>query len=61
MKAPDVKRKLAQNRPQNGLQVRLRDGCDRADDLPLGDFVDRVDVIHALDAVPISLVHRVDP
>jgi len=57
-KAADEKRKLAQDRPRHRLQVRLRDRA--ADDLPLGDFVNGVDVIHTFDTVLISFVHRVD-
>jgi len=40
--------------------MRLCDGAHRADYLPLCHLVDRVDVIHAFDPVPVSLIHGID-
>src|SRR5450631_1922138 len=41
--------------------MRLRDGLDRTHHLPLRDLVDEIDVIDALDSIPVSLMYRIDP
>src|ERR1017187_1615118 len=60
MKAQDLKGELLQDTLQHGDQPRFRNlrGC--ANDLPLGHFIHRVDVIDALDSVKIALMHGVN-
>jgi hypothetical protein len=41
--------------------MRLRKGRHSSHHLPLRHLVDGIDVIHPLDSIPISLVHRVHP
>jgi hypothetical protein len=46
---------------QDRQQEALRDSFDRAYELELGDLVDQVDVVEALDAVHVGLMDRIDP
>ena len=46
---------------QHGDQPSLRDLRQGRHDLPLGHFVDRIDVIQTLGAVAVALMHGVDP
>src|ERR1035438_8824133 len=43
---------------QHRFQPRFGDMRRGANDLPLSDFVDGVDMVNALDSVPVALMHR---
>jgi hypothetical protein len=61
MEAEYAERKLPQHRFQHRNQPGLADLRRGSYHLPLRHFVHRVDVVHPLGAVRISLMHRVDP
>ena len=59
MEAADTKGKLLDHGFQQRLQPGFTDrGCG-ADHLPLGDFIHGIDVVDALDAIAIPLMHRI--
>ena len=60
VKALDAEGELAQHLLQHRLQKALRDARRGHHDLPLGDFVDGVDVVNALGIGAVSLMHGVD-
>lgn len=60
MDPADAKRKAGKHLFEHGQQERLGDALAAGEDLPLGDAVHGVDVVHALDAVMIALVDAVD-
>ena len=59
MKAEDAERKLPQDGVQHRFQPGFADACGGGHDLPLRDFIDRVDVIHAFGPRLIALMHGV--
>ncbi len=61
MKAVNGKRKLFQHRRQQRHQPCFANRRRAADHLPLRYFVHGIDVIHALRAIAIPLMHRVHP
>lgn len=56
MKAQNAEGKLMQDRLQHRHQKVLADPAGTANHLPLRDRIDRVDVIHTFDPVPIALM-----
>ncbi len=61
VEAEDDERQRDEHLLQHRRQERLGDRDHRADMLELGHLVDQVDVVDALLAVAVSLVHRVHP
>ena len=60
VEAHDRKGEQVEQPREHGQQEALRDPRHGADELVLGDLVHRVDQVHALAAVEVALVHRVD-
>src|SRR5580658_6578529 len=60
VKAADDERKTAQQLLEHRDQVRLAEALTRTHRLELRDAIHRIDVIDALQAVPIPLMHAVD-
>ena len=54
------KRKLRKDQFQHGQQKGLADALHTSLDLPLADLIHTGDVVHALDAVQVALVHAVN-
>lgn len=59
-KPRDLERELLQHQRQHRQQERLADTLHAGLHLPLADFVHAGDVVDALDAVEVALVHAVD-
>ncbi len=59
MEPDDDERQRDEHLLQHRDEERLGDPGHGADMLELGDFVDQVDVVDALHAVPVTLMHRV--
>src|ERR1039457_5137475 len=57
----DTKRELVEDGLQHRQQLFLIDAPDAADHLPLRHFIDRIQMIHSLDTVPVALMDRIDP
>ena len=51
MEAQDLEGELFEHLLDDGQQIRLADRLHRGHHLPLGDAIDGVDVVQALDAV----------
>ena len=60
MEAEDGAGEVRKECCQDWQQEVFRDPLDRVDELKLGDFVDEVDLVEALDAVQISLMDGID-
>ena len=61
MKASNPKRKLCQHGFQYRYQIRFTDVRGSTHDLPLRNFIHRVNVKHPFHSVPITLMHGVHP
>ena len=60
VEAPEEERE----RPEQGLEDRHQAGrvevLDRADELELGNLIDEVQVVQALEAIAVALMNRID-
>jgi len=57
----DAKWELVEDGLQHRQQLLLINTPDAAENLPLRHFIDRIEMIHSLDAVPVALMYRIDP
>src|SRR5882724_2861509 len=61
VKAANAEWKLLQHAFQDRFQPRFGNVWRRSDDLPLRDFIDRIDMVDAFHSIQIPLMYGVDP